>query len=162
MYGFRKQFEDVFFLSEGQRWFALATGCFDALHPGHVEMLQKAGNIYKNDRIPFRYPLVIGLNSDASVRRLKGEDRPIFNQQERAFMLAALECVHSVFIFEEDTVVETLKTLRPAVWVKGGDRILETLNPDERRTAEEIGTRIVILPRIGEYSTTGILEKLKE
>lgn len=146
--------------TENVRWFALATGCFDCLHTGHAKMLHEASH-QLNLSQAFTYPLVVGINSDASVSRIKGIDRPIVKQEDRAFMLAALECVHSVFIFEEDTVVEVLKTLRPAVWVKGGDRTLETLDQEERKTAEEIGTRIVILPRIGEYSTTGNLARMK-
>ncbi len=142
-----------FFDERGLRAMTLCTGVFDVLHVGHLELLSRAV------RQPFG--LVIGINSDASVRRIKGEGRPIVKQADRAWMLASLWVTEVVFVFDEETVVETLKTLRPAVWVKGGDRSLETLDPDERRTAEEIGTRIVILPRIGDYSTTGILEKSK-
>jgi rfaE bifunctional protein nucleotidyltransferase chain/domain len=138
---------------EDKRGICFCSGVFDMLHSGHVELLLKARN----------QPgyLVVGINSDASVRRIKGEDRPIVKQSDRAFMLAALECVHSVFIFDEDTVVESLKILRPRTWVKGGDRTLETLDSDERKTAEEIGTRIVILPRIGDYSTTELVRRMK-
>lgn len=159
-YGSLSHFENTFYTYEGKRQFALATGCFDNLHPGHVRMLMQASEQVNLDQA-FRYPLVVGVNSDESVRRLKGEGRPVHNEHDRVLMLAALECVHSAFIFDNDNVVEVLKRLKPAVWVKGGDRTLETLDQDERKTAEEIGTRIVILPRIGDYSTTGILERLK-
>jgi cytidyltransferase-related domain len=138
---------------EDKRAICFCSGVFDTLHRGHVELLRRA----------FNQPgyIVVGINSDASVRRIRGEDRPIVNQADRAFMLAALQLVHSVFIFNEDTVVESLKILRPRTWVKGGDRNLETLDQEERRTAEEIGTKIVFIPRVGDYSTTEIVRRMK-
>jgi rfaE bifunctional protein nucleotidyltransferase chain/domain len=88
-------------------------GCFDIIHPGHVDYLERARNMGSC--------LVVGLNSDASVRRLKGELRPINDQNSRARVLAALACVDYVVIFEEDTPLELIGKIRPDVLVKGGD-----------------------------------------
>lgn len=146
-----------------ERWqrhgpFNLCTGCFDVLHRGHLELIKATYDIGEKDN---GCSCIVGINSDASIRRLKGPGRPIFNQKDRAWVLSKFLYVDGVVVFSEDTVVKTLKALRPVAWVKGGDYTIETLNQEERRAAEEIGTRIVILPRIGEYSTSGIIERLK-
>lgn len=133
----------------------LATGCFDILTRGHVEFLRQAQN-------HGFLPLVVGINSDDSVRRLKGNTRPINNQDDRAYMLNELEAVDDVFIFYEDTVSTTLEIIQPKVWVKGGDYTLQTLNKDERRTAEALGIEIIFVPRIKGYSTTSLHKKLQE
>ena len=92
---------------------AFTNGCFDILHIGHVSYLEAAR---KNDRV-----LVVGLNSDASVRRIKGKSRPIFNQKQRALVLAALACVDYVVIFNEDTPAKLIEALKPDVLIKGAD-----------------------------------------
>lgn len=141
----------------------LATGCFDWLTPGHVKFLSQV-------RDEFRYagpdynplPVVVGINGDDSVRRLKGDSRPLINEDDRAFMLSMLHCVEHVFVFNESTVAETLEIIRPRYWVKGGDRSVDSLDPRERHVAEQIGIEIRIIPRIGDYSTTSLLKKLQE
>ena len=125
-------------------------GCFDLLHPGHVRLLEQAraeGDV-----------LVVGLNSDASVRRLKGTDRPLVPQAGRAEILAALACVDAVTIFDEDTPRELIVALHPDVLVKGGD-----WSPDRivgREEVEAAGGRVVVVPYLEGYSTSALIEKL--
>ena len=126
-------------------------GVFDLLHPGHVDLLgaaRAAGDA-----------LFVGVNSDASVRRLKGPGRPVRSEAERALVLAALEAVDAVAIFEQDTPLELVNALRPDTIVKGGD-----YTPDQvvgRPEVESWGGRVVIVPLTPGQSTTSILEKLR-
>jgi D-beta-D-heptose 7-phosphate kinase/D-beta-D-heptose 1-phosphate adenosyltransferase len=115
-------------------------GCFDILHRGHIEYLKEAAKIGS---------LVVGLNSDASVRRLKGETRPINNQEDRKAMLLALRCVDEVIIFDEDTPLDLIKRIDPDVIVKGGD-----YQPDQ---VVSNGLPVVILPFVANHSTTRAL-----
>ena len=126
-------------------------GCFDILHVGHIKTLSRAKA--EGDR------LIVGLNSDSSVARLKGPSRPINAEMDRAVMLAALECVDAVTIFHEDTPVEVLDVLRPDVHVKGGDYKVEDL--PEAATVEKHGGRIVLIDLVPNRSTTAIVEKSK-
>lgn len=125
-------------------------GCFDLLHAGHVKYLQKArtlGDI-----------LVLGLNSDASIRRLKGEKRPLIGQQERADLLAALKCIDYVVIFDEDTPLQLIETLRPDILAKGGD-----YTPDGvvgKELVEEYGGRVEIISFVDGKSTTNVIETI--
>lgn len=124
-------------------------GCFDVLHVGHVDLLERAktlGDI-----------LIVGLNSDASVRRLKGDSRPINHLQARAKVLLALQVVDAVVVFEEDTPVEILEIVRPDIHVKGGDYQADKL--PEAETVRQNGGEIVIVPLVDGFSTTGILAK---
>lgn len=126
-------------------------GCFDVLHFGHVHYLLQAkalGDI-----------LVIGLNSDDSVRRLKGPTRPINGENERAFVLAALVCVDYVTLFEEDTPEELIKVLRPDVLVKGGDYTLDNIVGADFVTQN--GGIVTTIPFVEGFSSTLIIEKLK-
>ena len=135
--------------SEGKA-VVLTNGHFDVLHVGHIDCLQRAkalGDV-----------LIVGLNSDASARLLKGEKRPIVPQGERAQLLAALECVDYVIIFEERTAESLLLALRPEVYAKGGDWALEDL--PEAVTIAEYGIRAEILPQMPGRSTTDIIETL--
>lgn len=127
-------------------------GCYDLLHVGHVRLLQRArtlGDI-----------LVVGLNSDASVRRLKGSSRPIVSEEERAEVLAALECVSWVTIFDEDTPIETLRALRPHVHVKGGDYDPQAL--PETPLLRALGATIEIFPLVGGASSTRLIARARE
>lgn len=127
-------------------------GCFDILHVGHLRYLEEAkmfGDI-----------LVIGLNSDASVKRLKGDKRPIVPEYERAEMLLGLKCVDYVVIFEEDTPVELLGEVKPDVHVKGGDYTKDRL--PEAEIVERNGGRVEIVSLIKGKSTTNIVKKIKE
>ena len=134
------------------RKLVFTNGCFDVLHPGHVEFLAQAkvlGDV-----------LVVGLNSDASVRRLKGEGRPLLAEADRAAVLAASRSVDVVTLFDEDTPLELISALLPDVLVKGGD-----YDPDGivgRETVEGAGGEVRVLPFVEGYSTTGILDRSQD
>jgi D-beta-D-heptose 7-phosphate kinase / D-beta-D-heptose 1-phosphate adenosyltransferase len=127
-------------------------GCFDILHRGHVAYLHEARAL--GDR------LIVGLNTDASVRRLKGEGRPVVSEQDRAFVLAGLGCVDAVTLFDEDTPAELIAALLPDVLVKGGDYTPEAVVG--RAAVEAAGGRLVLIPFVTGRSTTGILERIRE
>jgi len=125
-------------------------GCFDLLHVGHIALLCRARGLGD--------VLVVGVNSDESARRLgKGKNRPVNTVRDRCLVLAALSCVDFVTSFPEDTPVETLELLRPHIHTKGGDYRVEDM--PEKAAVDSYGGKIVILPFISGYSTTGILEK---
>lgn len=137
--------------SAGRR-LVVTNGCFDILHLGHVTYLEKARNLGD--------VLLVGLNSDAAVRELKGQGRPLNSEQDRAGVLAALESVDAICIFGERTAARFLSVATPDIYVKGGDYTLETLNQEERRIVESAGGRIVIVPVVPGRSTTSLLEKM--
>ncbi len=126
-------------------------GVFDLLHPGHVDLLLGARR--QGDA------LVVGINSDASVRRLKGPGRPVRSAAERAVVLAALAMVDAVVVFEQDTPLELIRALEPDVLVKGGDYTEATIvgAPDVRAR----GGDVVVVPLTAGQSTTAIIEKLR-
>ncbi|MGC9967019.1 MAG: bifunctional D-glycero-beta-D-manno-heptose-7-phosphate kinase/D-glycero-beta-D-manno-heptose 1-phosphate adenylyltransferase HldE [Syntrophobacteraceae bacterium] len=126
-------------------------GCFDILHVGHIRLLHAAAG--EGER------LVVGLNSDISIKRIKGAHRPILPQQDRASLLAALGCVDMVVIFEEDTPLALIKALRPDVLVKGADYTREAVVGHE--LVEGWGGRVVLAPLIENLSTTGIVERVR-
>jgi len=127
-------------------------GVFDLLHPGHVDVLEGARREGAQ--------LIVGVNSDASVRRLnKGPERPIRGEQERAYVLAALASVDCVVVFDEDTPAELVAALQPDVIVKGGDYRPEDVAGGE--TVRARGGRIVIIPLTPGHSTTATVQKLK-
>jgi len=127
-------------------------GVFDLLHPGHVDVLRGA-------RAEGAH-LVVGVNSDASVRRLnKGPERPVRSEGDRAYVLAALECVDAVVVFDEDTPAELVATLRPDVLVKGGDYRPEEVAGGD--TVRARGGRVVIIPLTAGHSTTATIAKLR-
>lgn len=129
-------------------------GCFDILHPGHVDLLARARALGDG--------LILGLNSDASVRRIKGNvagpRRPVNRQEERAFVLAGLESVDFVVIFDEDTPLSLIQAVEPRVLVKGGDWPLDKIVG--RDAVEAAGGTVVSLPLLPGYSTTGLIERL--
>ena len=127
-------------------------GCFDLLHAGHVKYLQKARNL--GDL------LVLGLNSDASVRRLKGAKRPLIDQDERAHLLAALDCIDYVIIFDEDTPLELITALKPYILAKGGDYSLDGVVG--RDIVESYGGRVELVTFVDGKSTTNIIERILE
>jgi D-glycero-beta-D-manno-heptose 1-phosphate adenylyltransferase len=127
-------------------------GCFDLLHPGHIGSLEQARALGD--------ALIVGLNSDSSVRQLKGEGRPVLPELERAEILAALECVDAVVLFEEPTPRELIARLLPDVLVKGGDWPGDQIVG--REEVEAAGGRVVSIPVIPGYSTTAILRKIRE
>lgn len=117
-------------------------GCFDVLHRGHLEYLNQSKGL--GDM------LVVGLNSDASVRRLKGSSRPVNSQEDRRALLKALRCVDEVVVFDEDTPYELIKRLRPDIITKGGDYSPKDVVGNDL-------AKVVILPYLSGYSTTRIL-----
>lgn len=127
-------------------------GCFDLLHPGHIGSLEKARSLGD--------VLIVGLNSDASVRQLKGAGRPVLPERERAEILAALECVDAVVIFDELTPREVIARLLPDILVKGGDWASDQIVG--REEVEAAGGRVVSIPVVAGYSTTEILRKIRE
>ena len=126
-------------------------GVFDILHPGHIFSLSQAAKEADS--------LIVGLNSDESVKRLKGHQRPVNNQDSRALLLASLLMVDAVVIFEEDTPLELINSIKPDVLVKGGDYTIEQIVGAKEVIAD--GGRVVINPVIEGYSTTSIIDKLK-
>ncbi len=134
------------------RRIVFTNGCFDLLHPGHVCILQEARELGD--------ALIVGLNSDASVCQLKGEGRPVLPERERAEILAALECVDAVVIFDEVTPREVIARLLPDVLVKGGDWPGNQIVG--REEVEAAGGRVVSIPVVPGYSTTEILRRIRE
>jgi rfaE bifunctional protein nucleotidyltransferase chain/domain len=134
-----------------QRRIVFTNGCFDILHRGHVAYLHAARALGD--------ALVVGLNSDASVRRLKGPARPVVAQDDRAYVLAGLACVDAVTLFAEDTPAALIDALLPDVLVKGGDYTPDTVVG--RDVVEAAGGRVVILPFVEGRSTTGILDQIR-
>ena len=135
-----------------ERTVVFTNGCFDFVHPGHVEFLTQAralGDV-----------LVVGLNSDASARRLKGPGRPLVPEAGRAAVLAGLRCVDAVTLFDDDTPLELITTLLPDVLVKGGDYDLDSVVG--REVVERAGGDVRVLSLVEDYSTTDILDRLKE
>jgi D-glycero-beta-D-manno-heptose 1-phosphate adenylyltransferase len=126
-------------------------GCFDLLHPGHVSYLRVARSLGE--------ALVVGLNSDASVRRLKGPSRPVVPEKDRAAVLEALESVDAVVIFGEGTPIRLMRELEPAVYVKGGDYRLEDL--PETEVARKFGAEVRIISFEPGYSTSALIKKIK-
>jgi rfaE bifunctional protein nucleotidyltransferase chain/domain len=124
-------------------------GCFDVLHPGHLDLLTRAralGDV-----------LVVAINSDGSVRRLKGPKRPVFPENERGEMLSALNMVDYVCTFDEDTPLEAILAIRPDILVKGADWVDNIVGSNE---VEGWGGRVVALPLVEGQSTTGIIERV--
>jgi rfaE bifunctional protein nucleotidyltransferase chain/domain len=135
------------------RRLVFTNGCFDLLHAGHVRYLQQARELGD--------ALAVGLNSDRSVRELKGEGRPINRQDDRAEVLAALGCVDYVVIFDGKRATDVLRTVRPHVYAKGGDYTPDSLDPEERAALAEAGSGIKILPLVPGRSTTSVVERLR-
>lgn len=134
------------------RCVAFTNGCFDILHQGHLNYLARSRSMADM--------LVVGLNSDASVRRLKGEGRPVNDERSRALMLASLEAVDYVVLFEEDTPYNLIKAVQPDLLVKGGDYDPSAIVGHD--IVEARGGRVVALDFIPGFSTTNIINKLKK
>jgi D-glycero-beta-D-manno-heptose 1-phosphate adenylyltransferase len=130
----------------------VTNGCFDILHLGHVTYLETARN--------FGDALLIGVNSDAAVRGLKGAGRPVNSETDRAAVLAALESVSGVCIFTDVRATKFLAAAQPDIYVKGGDYTPDTLDQGERRAVESAGGIIKIVPFVPGKSTTSLLEKI--
>lgn len=137
---------------EGKR-LVLTNGVFDLLHTGHLYYLQQARALGD--------ALFIALNSDASVKELKGPLRPIQNEEQRAYALAATWFVDGIVIFREKRLVPEINALRPDVYCKAGDYTLEKLDPGERGALERAGTQIRFMPFLPGFSTTELIAKIK-
>jgi D-beta-D-heptose 7-phosphate kinase/D-beta-D-heptose 1-phosphate adenosyltransferase len=122
-------------------------GCFDILHKGHVEYLKKSKELGAR--------LIVGLNSDESVKKLKGKDRPINNEQDRKAVLEALDCVDEVYVFNEDTPYELIKSIRPDIITKGGDYTEDEVVGNDL-------AKVVIVPLVEGYSTTKVVKKTRK
>jgi D-beta-D-heptose 7-phosphate kinase/D-beta-D-heptose 1-phosphate adenosyltransferase len=133
----------------GQR-LVFTNGCFDLLHVGHITLLEQCRS--------FGDKLILGINTDAGVQRLKGPSRPIVNQQDRARVLSALAAIDAVVLFDEDTPLELIRELKPDVLVKGGDYTEATVVGAELVRAH--GGRVEIVPTVEGFSTTGIIQKM--
>lgn len=133
------------------RKIVFTNGVFDILHHGHLDYLAKAaslGNV-----------LVLGLNSDASVKRLKGDERPLNNQNDRAFQLACLLFVDVVCVFEEDTPKDLIEAVKPDVLAKGGDYTIETIVGADFVLAN--GGQVEVIPFVSGYSTTSLIARIR-
>jgi D-glycero-beta-D-manno-heptose 1-phosphate adenylyltransferase len=130
---------------------SFTNGCFDILHPGHIASLSDAA--LEAD------VLVVGLNSDASAKKLKGPGRPVMNEHSRALMLASLIMVDAVVIFDEDTPIDLIELVRPDVLVKGGDYTIDQIVGAKEVMAA--GGRVVINPIVPGFSSTGIIGKIR-
>lgn len=133
------------------RTVVFTNGCFDVLHPGHVDYLYRARSLGD--------ALVVGLNTDASVRRLKGPNRPVVSEHARALTLAALESVDAVTLFDEETPRALVARLVPDVLVKGGDYAPERVVG--REEVEAAGGRVVIVPFLEGFSTSSLLDRIR-
>ena len=131
----------------------LTNGCFDLLHTGHVRYLEQARKLGD--------ALLVAINSDQSVRELKGPERPLNGESDRAEVLAALRCVDHVSVFENKRVTEVIRQLRPTVYAKGGDYTLETLDPQERAVLDEVGAEIKLLSLVPGKSTSSLLKRAR-
>lgn len=136
---------------KGQK-LVFTNGCFDLLHAGHVRYLQDARALGD--------ALVIGLNSDASVRVLKGPDRPLNHENDRSEVLSALRAVDAVVVFDDQRATSLIEAIRPHVYAKGGDYTIESLNAEERAALQNAGTDIRILPLVPGRSTTSTINKM--
>lgn len=139
--------------AEGRR-LVLTNGCFDILHAGHVDYLEHARALGD--------ALAVAVNSDRSVRELKGPERPVNPAGDRARILSALRCVDYVVVFDDLRATDVIRTVRPALYAKGGDYTVDTLDPAERGALEDAGVDIRILPLVPGKSTTAILERSRK
>ena|SRR5438477_9563923 len=140
-------------MRERGRRLVFTNGCFDLLHVGHVRYLEAARALGD--------ALLVAINGDESVGRLKGDGRPLNRESDRAEVVAALACVDHVVIFPELRATALLERVCPAIYAKGGDYTADSLNADERSALERIGTEIRILPFVAGHSTSSLLAKMK-
>ncbi len=132
----------------------VTNGCFDLLHRGHAEYLSKARE--SGDA------LLVFINSDSSVRKVKGRNRPIVNEEDRAFLLASLSCVDAVVVFGTKDCVELFRRIRPDIYVKGGDYDIDSIVQVERVVLESVGAEIKFIKFVPGLSTTEILKKISK
>lgn len=138
--------------SEG-RSLVLTNGCFDLLHAGHLSLLERASSLADE--------LWVAVNSDSSVRKLKGPNRPLQGERERAYALLCMEFVDAVLLFNGERLDEEIRTLEPDAYAKGGDYSLDTIDKDERSALESAGTVIHFVPFIEDCSTTDLIQRIQ-
>lgn len=142
--------QEVIRLRLKSKTIAFTNGVFDILHEGHIAVLAEAAS--------FADVLIVGVNSDSSVKKLKGDDRPVNGQDSRAIIIASLIMVDAVVIFDEETPIELIKMIKPDVLVKGGDYTIETMVGAEEVLAD--GGRVEFIPFREGFSTTNIIKKI--
>ncbi len=140
-------------VSSRKETFVLTNGCFDLLHAGHIYCLEEASALGNH--------LWVALNSDKSVRELKGSSRPVQGERERAYALLALKSVSGVFLFDGVRITSEIKALSPDVYTKSGDYCLRTMDQSERESLEQVGSEIHFLPFLKGCGTTVLLQKIK-
>lgn len=141
-------------LRQNNQTLVFTNGCFDLLHAGHVyalEAAKKEGDV-----------LWVGVNSDVSVRALKGATRPIYPQEARLYLLNALQCTDGLILFDGTDCARELELIQPDVYVKSGHYSLETLNPNEHRVLEACNARIRFIPSLPDWSTTKTLKRIRD
>ena len=126
-------------------------GCFDIIHRGHIEVLASAADL--GDK------LIVGLNTDASIQKLKGKDRPIIQENSRAILLAALDFIDAIVLFSEETPLDLINTIKPDILAKGGDYKIDTIVGHE--IVKENGGDVIIIPFVDGFSSTNIINKIK-
>lgn len=150
IYNLEKLKDDIKYWKNNNNKIIFTNGCFDILHRGHIEYLIKAremGDI-----------LIIGLNSNDSIKKLKGENRPINDEKSRSLILASLMFVDVVIVFDEDTPLNLIKMINPDILVKGGDYIVENIVGYD--IVKNNGGDVITIPLVGEYSTTNIINNM--
>ena len=135
------------------RKIVFTNGCFDVLHKGHAHVLNTASNLAYNAAV------IVGVNSDASVKRLKGNDRPVNNEADRMLMLASMYAVDAVVLFHEDTPYDLINAIQPDFLVKGGDYAEDQIVGAD--IVKSRGGKVVVVPFLDNYSTTLLIEKMK-
>ncbi len=139
-------------LREEGKKVVFTNGCFDIIHKGHIHLLKRAKKLGD--------VLIVGLNSDSSIRRIKGKGRPIFSEKDRAFVLSSVDAVDYIVIFDEDTPLKLIKAIEPDVLVKGSDWKKNSIVG--REIVESLGGRVVRIPVLKGFSTTSIIKKLRK
>jgi rfaE bifunctional protein nucleotidyltransferase chain/domain len=134
----------------------LTNGVFDLLHPGHLSYLEQAKRLAGR-----RGRLFVALNSDRSVKELKGPHRPVLDERSRAYNLGQLRTVDGIVIFRRRRLTREIRALQPDLYVKAGDYTLATLDPEERAALEAVGARIKFLPFLPGFSTTALIARIK-
>lgn len=135
-----------------QKKIVYTNGCFDILHRGHLDLLARAAD--------FGNILIVGLNTDASVKRLKGSERPVTHENDRLFQVASLLCVDAVCLFDEDTPEQMIHEVRPDVLVKGGDYTIDTIVG--AGFVQQSGGQVAVIPFVDGYSTSSIIGRIKK
>ena len=153
-YSFDKAMEARALAYQQNKRFVLTNGCFDLLHAGHAYSLKKASE--------FGDVLWVGLNSDKSVRKLKGKQRPINSESDRGYLINSLEVVDGVFLFDNQILSNEILLLKPDAYVKSSDYNYESINKHERDALEKVGAKVFFVPLLKKLSSSSIIEKIKK